>query len=74
MRGTGGSSFIDSNSDAGDLLQAIRRGVDDLSAWASQTGRTFDPGAITVETRRVADGRICVSVTGDLVKRAEVTP
>jgi hypothetical protein len=66
MRGTGGNRFIAADSDRTMLLAAIDRGLFELEDWAKDIGRTFDAGAITVETRRIAGGTISVTVTGDL--------
>jgi hypothetical protein len=48
------------------LAAAIARGLTELEDWGRDVGRAFDPGAITVETKRIANGLISVSVTGDL--------
>jgi hypothetical protein len=66
MRGTGGNRFIAADSDRTMLAAAIARGLTELEDWGRDVGRAFDPGAITVETKRIANGLISVSVTGDL--------
>ena len=44
-------------------------GLRELEAWAADDpSRSFDPGAITVDTQRTADGRISVSVAGDWIR------
>lgn len=65
-RGTGGNRFIPADAGLLDLRVAIEHGLGDLMAYANRTGRSIDYGALTVETRRIRDGRISVSVTGDL--------
>lgn len=49
-----------------DLHTEIDRALEDLARYATVTGRTLDLGAITVDTKRIPDGRISVSVTADL--------
>lgn len=66
MRNTGGNRFIEADSDKTILVAAIQRGINELVDWAAETGRRFDPGAVSVETRRIKSGRISVSVEGDL--------
>jgi hypothetical protein len=74
MRGTGGNRFIAADSNKTNLLAAISRGLDELEDWvADDPHREFDAGAITVETRRTANGTISVSVTGDLRVITEAT-
>lgn len=66
MRGTGGNRFISGDSDRTMLVAAVQRGLDDLHAWAEETGQRLDVGAISVTTIRIRSGAISVSVTGDL--------
>ena len=74
MRATGGNRFIAADADRGALLAAIDRGLAELEAWvADDPHQTFDPGAITVDTLRTANGRISVSVTGDFINTAQPT-
>ena len=67
-RSSGGNRFIESDSTRPNLLGAIERGLDDLEAWAKDTGREVDYGAISINAERIPSGRISVSVTGDLRK------
>ena len=67
MRGTGGNRFIPADATVVDLERAITRGLTDLIGWADETGRAFDPGAVTIETRRIRNGRISVHVDADLI-------
>ncbi len=67
-RGTGGNRFIPADADRAALLAAIDRGLRELEEWvADDPTRTFDPGQITVDTKRIASGAISVSVEGDFI-------
>jgi alpha-D-ribose 1-methylphosphonate 5-triphosphate synthase subunit PhnG len=66
VRGTGGNRFIPADATQMDLLRAVIDGLADLKSWADGTGRTLDLGAITVDTKRISNGRISVTVTADL--------
>lgn len=70
MRNTGGSRFLPADASRGMLARQIAAQLEDLEAWAGRTGRVLDPAAVSVETRRIADGRVCVTVSADLVERA----
>ena len=67
VRGTGGNRFIPADATVVDLERAITRGLADLIGWADETGRVFDPGAVTVETKRTCSGGISVHVDADLI-------
>lgn len=73
MRGTGGNRFIEADSSAGDLLASINDQLGDLREWASWSGRVLDLAEVTISTRRIANGRISVSVTADLAAAPELT-
>ena len=68
MRRTGGNRFIPADATIRDLEQAITGGLIDLIGWADKTGRVFDPGAVTIETKRIRNGRISVKVAADLAR------
>lgn len=53
-----------------DLRRAIAEGLDNLEDWFEGTPRELDIGALTIETKRIPNGRISVSVTGDPKGRA----
>ncbi len=49
-------------------MAAIDRGLREVEAWVDDDPfRTFDAGAITVKTVRIADGRISVTVSGNYI-------
>jgi hypothetical protein len=73
-RSTGGNRFISHDADCGDLARAIERGLLELRDWAADTGRVFDAGAISVETKRIPSGAISVTVTGDLIDPTTTEP
>lgn len=66
MRGTGGNRFIEADATRADLMRSINDQLGDLHEYATETGRAFDLGEVTIETRRISTGRISVSVTADL--------
>lgn len=66
MRGTGGNRFIESDANRADLMRSINDQLGDLYEWAGETGRVLDLAEVTISTRRIANGRISVSVTADL--------
>ena len=68
VRGTGGNHFIPADATIGDLERAITDGLIDLDGWADETGRLFDPGAVTIQTKRIRNGRISVKVAADLAR------
>lgn len=72
MRGTGGNRFIEADASCADLLRSINDQLGDLREWAEWSDRVLDVGEITISTKRIANGRISVSVTADLAS-AEVT-
>jgi hypothetical protein len=70
MRGTGGNRFIEPGSTRSELMRAIAEGLDNLEDWFEGTPRELDIGALTIETKRIHNGRISVTVTGDPKDRA----
>jgi hypothetical protein len=71
MRGTGGNRFIEPDATSADLLRSINDQLGDLCEWAAETGRVFDIAEVTISTRRIASGRISVTVTADLADAEE---
>lgn len=67
MRGTGGNRFIEPDATSADLMRSINDQLGDLREWAADTGRIFDLGAVSIETKRIKNGRISVSVEADLL-------
>lgn len=65
-RGTGGNRFIEPDATSADLMRSINDQLGDLREWAEETGRGFDIGAVSIYTKRIANGRISVSVEADL--------
>lgn len=65
-RGTGGNRFIEADATSADLMRSINDQLGDLREWAEETGRVFDIGAVSIDTKRIANGRISVSVEADL--------
>ena len=66
MRGTGGNRFLEPDANNFDLLKSIRDQLAYLYDYAKDTGRVLDIGEITIETRRISNGKVSVSVTADL--------
>lgn len=71
MRGTGGNRFIEPDATSADLMRSINDQLGDLREWADRTGRVFDVGAISIETKRISNGRISISVEADLAPAPE---
>lgn len=67
MTGTGNYQIIPADSGINALTAQIKKQLLDLSNYAWETGREFDPAAIRVETKRITSGRIGVNVEADLV-------
>jgi len=65
-RGTGGNRFIEHDATSADLMRSINDQLGDLREYATETGRAFDLGEVTISTLRIPGGRISVSVTADL--------
>lgn len=70
-RSTGGNRFIPADATSGDLLSSINDQLGDLREWAEITSRVFDLGQISIDTRRIPNGTISVTVEADLLPRAE---
>lgn len=65
-RGTGGNRFIEADATSADLMRSINDQLGDLREWAEEVGRVFDIGAVSIDTKRIANGRISVTVEADL--------
>lgn len=65
-RGTGGNQFIAPDATRADLMKSINDQLGDLQEWADDTGRVLDIGQLTIETKRIGNGKISVLVMGDL--------
>lgn len=68
-RQTGGNSFLPTEATQADLLAEIVSGIRYLDKYLTDEGRTLDVGAISIETERIKDGRISVTVMGDSVRK-----
>lgn len=65
MRGTGGNQFIPGTATKAEVLAQAWKQLDHLEAVAATSGRMFDVGRMTIDTKRVGD-RISVTVEADL--------
>ncbi len=71
-RNTGGNTFIPENADRDHFMKAIEYGLDSLERWCEgEEHLNLDLGRVTIDTKRISDGRISVSVEADLGKVRE---
>jgi hypothetical protein len=63
---TAGDQLIAADSNTREVVDAIRVGVERLEEYAAQNGRRVDPAEISVGITRLVNGKIRITVTGDL--------